>query len=88
MNERADEEVRKVEEDWGRAIVGNDAQARRPCLGPGLVRPRHSREWVRTHCHRPSLWTYTSETRSTSRNGCPRYLPPETPRAVTTAVSP
>src|SRR5262249_20980726 len=44
--------------------------------------------WVKTHLHCPSCRTKTQDDRSTSRKGCPWYFPPDTPRAVTTAVSP
>ena len=43
---------------------------------------------VSTHLHCPFCLTKTQDDRSTSRNACPWYFPPDTPRAVTTAVSP
>jgi hypothetical protein len=43
---------------------------------------------VRTHLHRSSSRTKTQDTRSSSRNDRPWYVPPDTPREITTAASP
>ena len=44
--------------------------------------------WVSTHRQRPACLTKTHDTRSARWNGSPWYLPPDAPRASTTATSP